>query len=86
MKDKHTYLNSKGNLSVMKRRFSVIIEQDQDGIYVGRVPDLKGCLSQGKTLDELMENIKEAVELYLETQGEPNVETRFIGIREIEVA
>jgi predicted RNase H-like HicB family nuclease len=86
MKDKHTYLNSKGNLSVMKRRFSVIIEQDQDGMYVGRVPDLKGCLSQGKTLDELMENIKEAVELYLETQGEPNVETRFIGIREIEVA
>ena len=41
----------------MVRTFTVFIEQDEDGIYVGRVPELKGCLSQGDTIDELMKNI-----------------------------
>ncbi|HLC84607.1 MAG TPA: type II toxin-antitoxin system HicB family antitoxin [Candidatus Nanoarchaeia archaeon] len=46
--------------------FHVLISQDEDGVYVGKVPELKGCLSQGDTLDELMKNIKEAGELCLE--------------------
>ena len=41
-------------------KYSVIIEQDEDGIYVGRVPELKGCVTQGDTIDELMKNMKEA--------------------------
>lgn len=50
----------------MKREFYVIIEQDEDGLYVGEVPQLKGCYSQGRTLDELIENIREVIELCLE--------------------
>lgn len=50
----------------MKRTFHVLIAQDEDGIYVGKVPELAGCLTQGDSLDELMKNIKEAIELCLE--------------------
>jgi len=48
--------------------FTVLIEKDEDGCYVGSVPSLKGCHTQGKTVDELMKNIKEAVELCLEAE------------------
>jgi predicted RNase H-like HicB family nuclease len=47
----------------MAKTFHVIIEKDEDGVFVGKVPELKGCLTQGDTLDELMDNIKEAIEL-----------------------
>ena len=73
----------------MARKFTVIIEQDEDGIYVGKVPELKGCLSQGDSLDELMINIKEAIELCLEVQNEEQVNLehlKFIGVQQIEVA
>ncbi|NJO94300.1 MAG: type II toxin-antitoxin system HicB family antitoxin [Hydrococcus sp. RM1_1_31] len=49
-----------------KQEFFVVIERDEDGYYIGEVPQLKGCYSQGETLDELMINIKEVVELCLE--------------------
>ncbi|MBD2439132.1 type II toxin-antitoxin system HicB family antitoxin [Nostoc sp. FACHB-110] len=52
----------------IKREFYVIIERDEDGYYVGEVPQLRGCYSQGETIDELMVNIKEVIELCLETQ------------------
>jgi len=64
--------------------FTVIIEKDEDGFYVGSVPALKGCHTQGKTMDELMKNVKEAIELCLEVQKDvPNEE--FIGIQQIKV-
>ena len=46
--------------------FTVVIEQDEDGIYVASVPELPGCHTQAQTLDELNQRIKEAIELYLE--------------------
>ena len=49
-----------------KYRVNVVIERDKDG-YFAYVPELKGCHSQGETLDEVMANIREATELYLET-------------------
>ncbi|MBF2006385.1 MAG: type II toxin-antitoxin system HicB family antitoxin [Chlorogloeopsis fritschii C42_A2020_084] len=49
-----------------QREFYVIIERDEDGYYVGEVPQLKAYYSQGETIDELMQNIKEVVELCLE--------------------
>ena len=48
------------------REFYVVIEKDEDGFFVGEVPQLKGCYTQGKTLDELMTNIKEVIEMCLE--------------------
>jgi len=47
-------------------KFRVLIEQDEDGIYVGRTAELRGCVSQGDTVEELLINMKEAIELYLE--------------------
>ena len=73
----------------MSKNYHVVIEQDEDGIFVGKVPELHGCLSQGDTLDELMKNIKEAIELCLEVQaGEKQRNTdsiKFVGVQQIEV-
>lgn len=53
----------------MKKEFTIVIEQDEDGIYVASVPELEGCHTQAKTLDELRERIKEAIQLYLEVES-----------------
>lgn len=67
-------------------KFSVVIEKDEDGYYVASVPELPGCHTQAKTLDELMERVKEAVELYIEVES-PQVEAKrdFIGVQFLEV-
>ena len=52
-----------------KHRFTALIENDEDGVFTGTVPSLKGCYSYGKTLDELMTNLKEAIEVHLEAFG-----------------
>jgi len=50
----------------MSEKVSVIIEKDAEGYYA-YCPSLQGCHSQGDTFEEVMDNIREAVELYLET-------------------
>jgi len=50
----------------MRTKFAVVVEKDEDGYYVASVPELPGCHTQAKTLDELTNRIKEAIELYLE--------------------
>lgn len=64
--------------------YYVLIERDEDGYYIGEVPQLQGCYSQGETLDELMSNIKEAISLCLETQ-EYHPLTEFVGIQKVVV-
>lgn len=51
-----------------RQEFYVVIEQDEDGFYVGEVPQVQGCYAQGRTLDELMKNIKDVIQLCLESQ------------------
>ncbi len=64
--------------------FTVLIEKDEDGFYVGSVPVLKGCHTQGRTMDELLKNIKEAIELCLE--ADENIpEEQFVGIQQVQV-
>ena len=53
----------------MARKASVVIEKDEHGFYAW-CPELRGCQSQGDTLEETISNIKEAIELYLETLPE----------------
>jgi predicted RNase H-like HicB family nuclease len=68
----------------MNTEFYVIIERDEDGYYVGEVPQLKGCYSQGKSLDELMANMREVIQLCLE--DEPgSVITEFIGVQKLTI-
>ena len=55
-------------------KYRVLIEQDEDGVFVAEVPSLPGCVSQGETREQAVENIKEAIALYLESlaaHGEP---------------
>ncbi len=51
-------------------KFKVVIKEGEDGWYVVIVPSLPGCISQGKTKKEALENIKEAIELYLEPEND----------------
>ncbi len=70
-----------------KRRFTVIIEQDEDGLYVASVPELPGCHTQAQNLNELDLRIKEAIKLYLEVENDIEYTgSNFIGIHEVEVA
>ena len=48
-------------------KYRVIIEQNEDGIFTAEVPSLPGCISQGKTRQEALINIKEAIDIYLES-------------------
>lgn len=64
------------------KEFYVMIERDEDGIYVGEVPQLKACYSQGNTIDELMQNIREVIEMCLEELEEEST-TEFIGIQKV---
>jgi len=69
-------------------RVSVVVERDEDGWFVGSVPELPGCHTQAKSLDELMKRMREAVEAYLETEGKEAVEglkTEFVGVQFLEV-
>lgn len=65
--------------------FTVLIEQDEDGIYVARVPELEGCYTQGKTLEEVLGRIKEAIEVCLEGDKDEITPMKFIGIQRVQV-
>jgi len=71
----------------MKRELDVIIERDEDNFYVASVPQLPGCHTQAKTLDELIERVHETVGLYLEVNkiAIKNIRTKFVGIQKVEV-
>lgn len=66
--------------------YTVLIEQDEDGIYVAKVPDIPGCYTQGKTVEQAMERIKEAIEVCLEAEKIEYQPLKFVGIQQIEVA
>ena len=70
----------------MKREFTVVVERGEDGYLIGSVPGLHGAHSQGATLDELMENMREVIELCLEDADEQDdLPTKVIGIHRIAV-
>lgn len=69
----------------MSREFLVVIERDEDGIYIGEVPQLKACYSQGETIDELMENMREVIEMCLEELSEKTPASEFIGVQRLVV-
>jgi predicted RNase H-like HicB family nuclease len=55
-------------------KYRVVIEVDEDGMYVASVPSLPGCISQGRTREEALKNIQDAIKGYLESlkkHGEP---------------
>ena len=64
-------------------QLTILIEQDEDGIYVAKVPDIPGCYTQGKTIPEVLERIREAIQVCLESEDiEP---MKFIGVQQMQV-
>ena len=55
---------------MLKREFYVLIERDEDGVFIGEVPQLCGCYTQGRTLDDLMSNTRGVIQLCFEEQPE----------------
>lgn len=71
-------------MTTKKIHLPLIIEQDEDGIYIVSCPVFKGCHSYGKTVDEAIVNIQEVIEMCLEEE-KPETLNHFIGFREIEM-
>lgn len=70
----------------MKSVFTAIIEKDEDtGFYVGYIPNIDGAHSQGETIEELRENLKEVLEL-LKEDGALEEHSTFVGIQQIDLA
>jgi predicted RNase H-like HicB family nuclease len=70
---------------VMKpdRKFTVVIERDEEGYYVATVPTLRGCHTQAKTLDTLMKRVREAIEVCLDSEDDPSGSLELVGIQQI---
>ena len=71
------------------RRFTVVLERDEDGIYVASIPALSGCHTQGRSLDQAMRRIREVAELWLEVHREvrggslPTLD--LVGVQQLEI-
>ena len=65
--------------------FNIIIEKGEDGYLISEVIGLPGCHTQGRTMEELLENTKEAISLYLKVTRQKQIRDRFIGIKKLEV-
>lgn len=72
-------------MGVKKYTFPVV-EKDEDGWYIGIVPDLKGCHTQAKTLGTLETRLKEAIKLCLESEEGEVTQNTFIGVHQVQVA
>ena len=64
--------------------FPVVVETDEDGIYIVSCPMFKGCHADGKTIDEALDNLREVIEMCLEEQSAETI-NQFIGVREMEI-
>ncbi len=72
----------------MKRKiynFTVLVEQDEDGWFVAKVPDLQGCATQGKTVAEVLERVKEAIQVCVEAEKEAPQPLKFIAVKNVEI-
>ncbi len=67
----------------MQREFNIIIERDSEGYYVATVPELRGCHTQAKSLDTLVQRIREAIDLCLEAEGDLPESSQFVGVQRI---
>lgn len=69
-------------MNTQGKTYTVIIEQDEDGMYVAKVPDILGCQTQGKTVAEATDRIKEAISSC--SKDEDIEPLRFVGIQQIQ--
>ena len=75
-----------GEDTSVPRQFDVVIERDSEGYYVASVPQIPACHTQARSLDDVSERIREAIELCLQVQGTPEPDLEFIGIQRVTIA
>ena len=63
----------------------MIVERDEDGFYIGTVPELVGCHTQARSLDQLMKRVREAIELCLDVQQADGARSEFVGVQRIAI-
>jgi len=68
----------------MTKKYTVLIEKDEEGWLISEVMELPGCHTQAKTMDQLLERTKEAIQAYIGTSEEKDI-SEFVGIQQIEV-
>jgi predicted RNase H-like HicB family nuclease len=68
-----------------KRKFTVLIEQDEEGYFVATVPALRGCHTQAKSLDTLMKRVREVIALCLQDTNNHVGPLELVGIQQISV-
>ena len=68
-----------------KRRFTVVIERDEEGYYVASVPALRGCHTQARTFDTLMKRIRQVIELCIQDCDAVENSLELVGIQQISV-
>lgn len=69
----------------MAKKYTVIIEKDEDGWLISEVVELPGCHTQAKSMDQLLERTKEAIQAYLGDESSPEESEEFIGVQQVEV-
>jgi predicted RNase H-like HicB family nuclease len=67
----------------VKRKFTVLIERDEEGYLVATVPGLRGCHTQAKSLDMLMKRVREVIALCLEEERNPPGGLELVGIQQV---
>jgi len=65
--------------------FVVLIEEASDGTFIAKVPAIQGCYTQGKSIPQVMERIKEAIQVCLEAENFESPKTTFVGLQKVQV-
>ena len=67
--------------------FTVYIERDEDGVFIGSIPAIPSCYAQGKTQEDMLKNLREVLRLCLRNNNKNTLEnTKFVGIQNLEIA
>ncbi|NOT00110.1 MAG: type II toxin-antitoxin system HicB family antitoxin [Phycisphaerales bacterium] len=69
-----------------ERTYTVLIEQDETGALIARVPDLRGCHTHARTMPVLLKRVQEAIKLCLDVEGKHAKPLRFVGVQQVRIA
>ncbi len=70
----------------MQHAFTVYIEKDEDGVFIGSIPSIPSCHAQGDTQEEMLRNLQEVLRLCLRNIDADSATTKFVGIQNLELA